>query len=82
MFDRSRPAGSSDDSELLEERLRQANEDLGKYSLQLEAQNAEIKQQKFWCRTPSGTATRRHHMLQVYPLPISLIPFVTRLRST
>ena len=31
---------------LLEERLGQANEGLGKFSLQLEAQNAEIKQQQ------------------------------------
>ena len=45
-FARSRPAGSSGDLGLLEERLGQANEGLGKFSLQLEAQNAEIKQQQ------------------------------------
>ena len=45
-FARSRPAGSSGDLGLLEERLGQANEGLGKFSLQLEAQNAEIKHQQ------------------------------------
>jgi len=46
MFGRSRPAGSTGDLGLLEERLGQANDGLGKFSLQLEAQNAEIKQQQ------------------------------------
>ena len=45
VFGRSRPAGSAGDLGLLEERLGQANEGLGKFSLQLEAQNAELKQQ-------------------------------------
>ena len=46
LFGRSRPAGDTGDLGLLEERLGQANEGLGKFSLQLEAQNAEIKQQQ------------------------------------
>ena len=46
VFGRSRPAGNTGDLGLLEERLGQANEGLGKFSLQLEAQNAEIKQQQ------------------------------------
>ena len=46
VFGRTRPTGSTGDLGLLEERLGQANEGLGKFSLQLEAQNAEIKQQQ------------------------------------
>ena len=46
VFGRSRPAGSAGDLGILEERLGQANEGLGKFSLQLEAQNAEIKEQQ------------------------------------
>ncbi len=46
MFGRSRTAGSTGNLQLLEERLGQANDGLGKFSLQLEAQNAEIKQQQ------------------------------------
>ena len=46
VFGRSRPTGNTGDLGLLEERLGQANEGLGKFSLQLEAQNAEIKQQQ------------------------------------
>ena len=41
IFGRSRPAGNTGDLGLLEERLGQANEGLGKFSLQLEAQNAD-----------------------------------------
>ena len=43
VFGRSRPAGNTWDLGLLEERLGQANEGLGKFSIQLEAQNAELK---------------------------------------
>ena len=46
VFGRSRPTGNTGDLGLLEERLGQANEGLGKFSLQLEAQNAELKQQQ------------------------------------
>ena len=46
VFGRSRAAGNTGDLGLLEERLGQANEGLGKFSLQLEAQNAELKQQQ------------------------------------
>ena len=46
MFGRSRPAGGTGDLGLLEERLGQANEGLGKFGDQLEAQNAEFKQQQ------------------------------------
>ena len=46
MFGRPRPSGSTGNLQLLEERLGQANDGLGKFSLQLEAQNAEIKQQQ------------------------------------
>ena len=46
VFGRSRSAGNTGDLGILEERLGQANEGLGKFSLQLEAQNAEIKQQQ------------------------------------
>lgn len=46
MFGRSKPAANTGDLGLLEERLGQANEGLGKFSLQLEAQNAEIKEQQ------------------------------------
>lgn len=46
MFGRSRPPGNTGDLGVLEERLGQANEGLGKFGLQLEAQNAEIKQQQ------------------------------------
>ena len=46
VFGRPRSAGNTGDLGLLEERLGQANEGLGKFSLQLEAQNAELKQQQ------------------------------------
>ena len=41
VFGRSRPAGNTGDLGPLEERLGQANEGLGKFSIQLETQNKQ-----------------------------------------
>ena len=64
IVDRFRSAGKTGDLGLLRVRLGQANEERGKFSLQLEAQNAEIKQQQLQLLEAKEAAAISHNQYE------------------